>query len=444
MSLEGIRNTPGFFYAIGYACSAFVVLYFPKTELPIWKRRLYNISLLLVLIVFMYLTHDVRNISYFLAIGFIVLCIYFRIYQTVKDTRNAGACCVKVFIYGEFSASAVWLVYYDLGMRFPGIQKPLWMAGIMAVLFGIIFIFYFLTEKKIHSSEIDLQVTARDLAFLVISAVTVFAVSNMSYVDPDGIFSGSRAHDIFALRTLADLAGVVLIVAIHSQMVSVQLLHEKDALHNIMEMQYQAFQISRESMDMVNQKYHDLKHQLTLFQAQADSQKTTEYLDQLKKEIKVYEIQNKTGNAVLDVMLASKGLYCQKHGIELKYMADGSLLNFMEDMDLSALFGNMLDNAIEGVERLKEPEKRLIRLYIGKEKQFILIRLENYCEERVRFQGGLPLTSKNDRHYHGFGVKSMDRTVTKYGGSLITEQKDNWFELKILIPASQQENDAGT
>ena len=82
----------------------------------------------------------------------------------------------------------------------------------------------------------------------------------------------------------------------------------------------------------------------------------------------------KTGNKVLDTILTSKSTHCQRHGIELKFMGEGHLLNFMEDMDISALFGNMLDNAIESVVKIKDRQKRLISLHVIQDKQFIRIR----------------------------------------------------------------------
>ena len=117
-------------------------------------------------------------------------------------------------------------------------------------------------------------------------------------------------------------------------------------------------------------------------------------------------------------------------------MADGSVLNFMEDMDISALFGNILDNAIESVEKLREPEKRLIHLSVAKQKNFLRIRCENYCEEQLKFENGIPVTTKKDRRFHGFGMKSIKSTAAKYGGSVTTDLKKNWFELRILIPLS--------
>ena len=110
----------------------------------------------------------------------------------------------------------------------------------------------------------------------------------------------------------------------------------------------------------------------------------------------------------------------------------------MNDMEIAALFGNMLDNAIESVERVTDPEKRLIRLYVSAEKGFLRIRIENCCEEKLRFAGGLPVTTKQDRRYHGFGMKSMQHTVEKYGGSMVASQEGSWFALKILIPMGGQ------
>ena len=207
-----------------------------------------------------------------------------------------------------------------------------------------------------------------------------------------------------------------------------------NTLQNILEMQYRNYQLSQESIDLVNQKYHDLKHQITLLKAEANSEKSTRYLEQMEKEIKSYEAQNKTGNKVLDAVLTSKSLYCQNKGIGLTCVADGTLLNFIAEMDISALFGNVLDNAIESVEKLDAPEKRLIHLYVAQQKNFLCIKIENYCEEKLTFRNGMPQTTKKDKRFHGFGMKSIQSTVKKYGGSVTSEMRDSWFELRILIP----------
>ena len=307
----------------------------------------------------------------------------------------------------------------------------------MVVVYSVMYILIYLFECYLKKDIEELQITRRELIVVYIVTIAVYCISNLSYVDVKSLFSGGTAMDVFIIRTLADLSGMAVLYAYHIQVKEIQLRFEKDTLRNIMNMQYSNYKLSKESIDIVNQKYHDLKHQINLLKSGADSEKSGEYLEKMEREIKIYETQNKTGNKVLDTILTSKSMHCQRHSIELKFMGEGNLLNFMEDMDISALFGNMLDNAIESVVKIKEKEKRLISLHVIQDKQFIRIRMEKYCEEDVQFQDGLPITTKKDKRFHGFGMKSMKKIVEKYGGSVVAGKVDNWFELKILIPMSR-------
>ena len=378
-------------------------------------------------------THGVGNALFLPAMVVIIGLLYFYIYICNRFTvREAGFFCVKAFINGEFAASLCWQVFYyiheltDCGFY--------WEWVIMAVVYALLFGILFLMERYLKKDIEELNVTRRELLVVVIVAAAVFGMSNLSYLDQNGLFSGRFAMDIYIIRTLVDLSGMAVLYAYHIQVKEMQLRLEKDALRNIMEMQYKNYQLSRESIDVVNQKYHDLKHQINLLRSQTDTGKSKEYLDKMEHEIKVYETQNKTGNRILDAMLTNKSMVCQKREIELKVIMEGQSLSFMDDMDISALFGNMLDNAIESVSRQKEKEKRLIWLYVSREKQFVRIRTENYCDEKIQFRNGMPVTTKKDKRLHGYGMKSICATVEKYGGSTVACQKDNWFELKILIP----------
>ena len=304
----------------------------------------------------------------------------------------------------------------------------------MVVIYAVLYILIYLIERYLKKDIEELQITRRELLVVYFVLVVVYCISNVSYVDVKSIFSAGTAMDVFIIRTLADLSGMAVLYAYHIQVKEIQMRFEKDTLRNIMDMQYKNYKLSKESIDIVNQKYHDLKHQINLLKSGADSEKAGEYLEQMEREIKIYETQNKTGNNVLDTILTSKSMHCQRHGIELKFMGEGQLLNFMEDMDISALFGNMLDNAIESVVKIKDRQKRLISLHVIQDKQFIRIRTENYCEENVQFQDGIPITTKKHKRFHGYGMKSMKKIIEKYGGSVMAGKTDNWFELKILIP----------
>lgn len=114
----------------------------------------------------------------------------------------------------------------------------------------------------------------------------------------------------------------------------------------------------------------------------------------------------------------------------------------LKPTDLSILIGNALDNAIESVEKISDPDKRLIHVSVNRQKGFLRIRVENCYEGDIRFVAGLPSTRK-DARYHGYGMKSIRSVVEKYNGSMIVKAEDGWFELRLLFPVPQSTADEG-
>lgn len=261
-----------------------------------------------------------------------------------------------------------------------------------------------------------------------------FAVSNLSYVVANTPFSSRFTFEIYIIRTLVDFSGVAVLFAYHLQLLESHVNMEMNFLQNLQHLQYENYKISKESIALVNQKYHDLKHQIQLLRSEIDSEEKLKYLDQMEQEIKAYETQNKTGNTVLDTILSAKSIQCQSKGITLTCVADGKEIEFMHPMDISALFGNALDNAIESVKKIDNPEKRLIHVSVAKQKNFVRIRFENCYEGEILFENGVPATTKNNKKYHGFGIKSIQKIVEKYSGSMTISTKNGWFELRILLP----------
>ena len=209
---------------------------------------------------------------------------------------------------------------------------------------------------------------------------------------------------------------------------------ELENVHNMLENQYQQYKMSRDSIDMINYKYHDLKHKIAVLKSEENPEKRKEYLESMENEIRQYELQNKTGNKVLDTILTGKSIYCDKHGITLTCVADGTLLDAIDTMDICSIFGNALDNAVESVKKLPDKEKRLIHVTVSKQKEFLLIRFENYYEAKLEIERGHLVSTKEDREFHGYGIKSIRYTVEKYQGAVSISAENNWFDMKILIP----------
>lgn len=438
MSVSEVINTPGYYYSIAYVISAVIVVLTNRKRISGACRYAAHFLFFIALIGFMWLTDGVRPAWFLPSMAVSIAMILIYIYSCCDFTLpEAGYYCARTFISGEFAASLCWQIYYYGVRRLWLEQGKIWQWGQMLVVYFLLYLGFYYLEKYLQRQAENLRIGYRELLTAIVITAAVFAVSNISYLNQEMLFAGKFSGEMFTIRTLVDLSGMAVLYAYHIQVNELQARFEVDTLQNILEMQYKNYQLSQESIEIINQKYHDLKHQITLLKAEANSEKSTRYLEEIEKEIHSYEAQNKTGNKVLDAVLTSKSLYCQNKKIGLTCVADGALLNFMAEMDISALFGNLLDNAIESVEKLEDEEKRLIHLSVVQQKSFLRIRIENYCEEKIVFRNGMPITTKKDKQFHGYGMKSIQSTVRKYGGSVMADIKEKWFEVRILIPLTK-------
>jgi len=193
------------------------------------------------------------------------------------------------------------------------------------------------------------------------------------------------------------------------------------------------YEISKENIDLINQKSHDLKHQIRALR-KLGKEEFDHYMDEIEDSIAVYETIVKTGNDVFDTILTEKSLYCKKHEINVSCVADGSQMDFIEAIDLYAILGNAMDNAIEAVQKFSEPEKRQIDVIIHRQQNFLMMNFINPMPGEIEYEGDFPVTTKGDRQYHGFGLRSIRHFVKKYDGFMNITVEDGCFSLKIMMP----------
>ena len=351
---------------------------------------------------------------------------------------SAGYCTVRAFLLAEFAASLEWQLYsyalFALGWQEMGAGRAALAVGMLAGVYAAVFLGMYGLEKRRDDPRAAMTFQLRELGSPALIALACFFLSNLSFVYRDAPFTGSQLTDIYNIRTLVDLAGVAMLYAYHVQRCELYMQRELDAIQNILQNQYAQYRQSRESIEVINHKYHDLKHQIAVLRAEPDAGRRSAYLDGMEEEIRDYEAQNKTGNSVLDTVLTGKSLYCARHGVELTCVADGARLGFMDVMDICTIFGNILDNAIEYELGVEEQGKRLIHLAVYAKKDFLVIRCENYCPEILKFQDGLPVSTKTDAAYHGYGIKSIRRAAGKYGGAVTVHNAEEWFQIKVVVP----------
>ena len=192
--------------------------------------------------------------------------------------------------------------------------------------------------------------------------------------------------------------------------------------------------LTGETIDLINRKCHDLKHQVAALRSCVPADQRERYLTELDRCVRIYDASLKTGSEVLDTVLTEKSLYCEAHQITLTCIADGAQLSFLDPVDVYTIFGNALDNAIEGVSRVEDTEKRVASVSVTARSGLVIFQFENYYEGELAFRGGLPQTTKEQDGGHGLGLRSIQYTVEKYGGYMTIHPEGNVFLLRVSIP----------
>lgn len=198
-----------------------------------------------------------------------------------------------------------------------------------------------------------------------------------------------------------------------------------------LEMQCNYYKDRIKDEERVRSIYHDMKNHLLLLQAQAgNGQDVQKSIQKLQEQIQEYENYHHTGNEFLDIIIRDKAKTAQEKQIDFNAVISFEDGAFMELLDISTIFGNALDNAIEASEKLPG-ERRLITVRANRIRDMLMIIVENNAAPD-RSAGAN--TAKEDTFMHGFGIPNIRKAVERYGGQCSIRTENERFVLKILIP----------
>lgn len=370
------------------------------------------------------------------------LLMYLFIY-TVGNVHSITAAylCARAFLIAEFTASFQWQLDCYLNARVDVEHFVFAKIVMLVVIYTAIFVLVAFMEKPLMNPEYLNKITYKEFIAVIAIVAVAFTFSNLSFIWKNTPFSSGFRSDIFNIRTLFDLAGMTILYAYQSRVCELMAESEIVTMDSMLKSQYNQYRNYQESIDLINMKYHDLKHQIAGLRAETDIDKRTEWLDAMEDDIRGFESVTNTGNKVLDTIIAGKIMHGQKYDIKFTCVIDGKLLEFMHVTDICTIFGNAIDNAIENVVMIKDIEKRIIHVTVSAKNKFVLIQFQNYCEVKPNEdKRGIRLfeSSKADKRNHGFGLKSIQYTVDKYDGTMKAGMNKDWFELTILIPCSNK------
>ncbi len=178
---------------------------------------------------------------------------------------------------------------------------------------------------------------------------------------------------------------------------------------------------------------HDFRHHLLALRGQIEAgefDRALAYIDNLDDKLVNLDTLLKTGNTAADAILSAKISQARSCDISVSVKATVPEDIGIDDVDLSIVLGNLLDNAVEAAK--KSHGDKFIRIYIAPRGNMLYFSMLNSSGRKLQKQNGLFATSKSG--LHGFGLKRARAIIEDRGGWIKYNSEEEAFSTEFLVP----------
>ncbi|MSA70967.1 GHKL domain-containing protein [Holdemania massiliensis] len=418
-------------------CEVYAVLYYLSSLRPhSWRR--WGLPLLLVTGYYLWnllsmtsqQTRDIYSILYVLE-TFLTLMFFVRLYCGCR-WRECFYYVIVLFLATRFIRHLIGHLMISAQSTNFLVEGSAWGLRLIScfVLLGI----YILILTPVKKMVFRYDLTQQNPVYMGLIALSVVPVVYIgTFAETLGKESWARGLEAISIEGIASICGFLTIVGYQWMMESQRKEEDLQRMQTILKLQYRQVENRQQTMEIVNQKYHDMKNHLQVLEQLEDHEKRRQYLNTLQKQMEGFENFVDTGNETLNVILTDKHECCMRNKIPLLTMIQGELLDFLAPADLTTIFANALDNAIEHVCQLSE-DMREINVKVCLHQSWCVIRFDNPCQcDLMLWHKDQLQTTKADAG-HGYGLRSIRYTVEKYQGTISTEVINHHFILTLLFP----------
>ena len=173
---------------------------------------------------------------------------------------------------------------------------------------------------------------------------------------------------------------------------------------------------------------HDAKNHLAAIQNLSGDPSIHEYVENLSEQLKSYTKASHSGNRILDVIISRYSSECEMRGIHFEYDVKACNLSGMEDIDVVAVLGNLMDNALSAAEHSAE---KWLSLETTWRNTYSVLIVSNSCDAEPVARGNKLITTKKESRLHGYGLRSVRRTLKKYQGDYSWEYNEEKHQFVV-------------
>lgn len=316
-----------------------------------------------------------------------------------------------------------------------------WQNGLLILLnSAIFFVIYQLFVSRVEKDIVDVTKGVRIFNFVLIPIFSILNIYLMLYVS---------SYAIENKMYLLIICDVVLIFILNIYLFSLLSkvsenaeIKGKLALYDqASDLQYRYYQEMEQKLEDSRKTVHDMKNHLQamerLYQT-GEAEKGRQYGDDLRQLLNSFSQDYYTDNRVLNIVINDKAERGRMSGVPVACALNQIDLSFMKEMDITTIFANLLDNAIEAACEAREP---WTKLKADNVRDFIVISVENSMKKSPVLNESW-LNSNKEGH-QGYGLENVKRALEKYNGHLRIETGENTFKVSLFIPVQTEVKNDG-
>ncbi len=294
----------------------------------------------------------------------------------------------------------------------------------------IIYITLLVIVEKVLYSISNKKINIRSLVLFICSNVGYMIVSVCIYADAVSV-NEKRYNILFLVCCLTIfLALVVNLISLKYYLKMENKDRDQEMIIYKLQVETRYYEEKMKEEERIKSIYHDMKNHILLLESEREEKQ--EWISDIKKKIMKYEDFYRTGNRFLDIILRDKIEMAQSDNIHIEDDINMDRIKMFDPFDISTIFGNLLDNAIEACKLVQEIERRVINISARRKNQLLIILVKNpKPEDRER--------KMRKKGVHGYGLRNVNDVVKKYGGEINIEEKESQFVVSIIIPGGKNE-----
>ncbi len=223
---------------------------------------------------------------------------------------------------------------------------------------------------------------------------------------------------------------------------------EEQALQEMSRIKYeerkQRYVSTQESDATYKERMHNIKYYLKQIRIYLDSgeyQNIADILDELQVRVHKEQEEMLCSNKFLNALLIDFREIAKKDGVNIEiFVEPGFNIEYMKEIDLTAVLGNLLDNALEAAKKRGDEGRIYADLYMANNGALTVFRIANNYQGEIKKKDGRLLTTKKDTDIHGIGIHNVERIVSNYSGYINQDYEDGIYVTTVIMPADSNKS----